>query len=444
MLAGSSDRFFTNSLNLDAAAELIQTSDTVFRTAIAKDTESSGKPTMVYLQEVMDKATQYMENDEICGRGAITADIKQCMLQKGTLAFVTGGRSVGKSKILNSIVNSIDEDQGIMKPRLPQARVAVFMVDGRKTTDLAKAMSDLATGDIVAATNKLVKGIPVSSITFPYGVSIGFDLSSMDFAVRGVTQAVDTLANKRSRNTDHSVLILDEANAFLRCAGDKAAMERAKELFDAVVWNTKQNNRMSVLMVSSDEGLPYHLADLNMNPHHISKTLVISEPSPRECLDLLQEKFGIGEHLSHALLDCYGGNLHQICLLLKALPSAYEREEYEINVFMGPASDVSNALAVWLADTGDLTEIVAVLEELARTGFVPVSNFNSKLARLLTKLNICAYLTRDAVEHQVPKKLRAKRAGLIPSSQLLRVLIANELVQIKVCETGRCGISCTF
>ena len=101
---------------------------------------------------------------------------------------------------------------------------------------------------------------------------------------------------------------------------------------------------------------------------------------------------------------------------------------------MGPSSSISSAISAWEADKeNDEAKILRVLGELARTGFVPI-NRDSKLARLLTKFNVCTFLTEEAVEYQVPEELRAGRAGLIPSSQLLRVLIAKMLTEIEVSE----------
>ena len=432
MLAGANDKFFTTNLNIIAAAKLVINSDDVFRRAIAKDVESSGKDAGEYLWEVKMKAAQYLEEDEICGRADIIADIKGFMLQKGSLTFVTGGSSVGKSKIMESIVKAIGEAQLTGEvTELPKARVSVFMADGRGKKDLVAAMSDLATGKVAAVANK-------ASLTFPYGASVGFDFPNADFKVSGVAEAVGKLARMHSRETDHSVLILDEANAFLQCKGEDEVVKRAKQLIQAVVCNTKQNMLMSVVLVSSNEGLgeelPYHLMHLGVNPHHISNTLVISEPTPRECLDLLQKKFGVGEHLSTALLDCYGGNVYQMCMLLMELPDAYQREESQINIFMGPSTSISRALSAWREDGGEEAEILEVLEGLARTGFVPMSSGNNKLVRLLTKFYVCAYLTAGAEEYQVPRELRAKREGLVPASHLLRVLIARKLVQIEVSE----------
>lgn len=75
-----------------------------------------------------------MMEDEICGREIISTYIKHGILNPGNLTFITGGRSVGKSKILKSIVKEIGESQRIpvgevTKP--PKKKVSVVMMDGR-------------------------------------------------------------------------------------------------------------------------------------------------------------------------------------------------------------------------------------------------------------------------------------------------------------------------
>ena len=102
MLSGATDEFFTTNLNIANAAKLILDSDTLFRGAIARDVQSAGTDAGTYLREMDMKATQYLEKDDICGRAAIIGNIKDVILEQGSLTFVTGGRSVGKSKIMKN------------------------------------------------------------------------------------------------------------------------------------------------------------------------------------------------------------------------------------------------------------------------------------------------------------------------------------------------------
>ena len=413
LLAGANDKLFATNLNFKSAAMMVQNIDAIFRSAINKDVEVSGVSVEAYLHEVKKNVANYQEADDICGRASIMAAIKEAMLEKGSLTFITGGSSVGKSKIMESIIKSIGKD----KTSSQEARLSVCLLD------VFVAMRELASGRVITTS------IPGSTaLVYPYGTSVGLNFKSYQFVGRDETETVDALSS-----TNHTVLVLDEADAFIQCAGqDEATIERSKKLLDAVVWNTKQTNRMSVVLVSSDSQLPYNLRDLKVNPYRITRTLMISEPSPCECLDWLQKKIGMGEHLSRALVNVYGGNVYQICLLLKSLPDVYARSESEINVFFGPAADVSRAVDTWVADGGHREDILMVLKELARTGFVPESCATSPLVRLLSKLNLCVFLSRDAVQYQVPKEVRMNRAGLVPASQMLRVLFASELMQIEV------------
>ncbi|KAJ1411625.1 hypothetical protein B484DRAFT_402568 [Ochromonadaceae sp. CCMP2298] len=395
LLVGASDAFFTTNLDIITAAKLVQNSDTVFRNAIAKDLQSSGQDAALFLRGVEQKASQYLAEDDICGRIDICADIKGAILKKGSLAFVTGGCSVGKSKIVAGVVRALcDTHTDITKGKQEGVRrgsggVAVVMVDGRDKCHLVSALSQVANRQ---ATNRGIVPSPTPSTA----LVVAFDFTGIDFPL-DVAEAVGVLArHPQDTHTNHTVLILDEANVFLQPTGKYA--EHARQL-DALVKNTKAR-LMSVLLVSA-QGLPYHLLDLGMDAG--ISTLVIGEPSPRECLALLQ-RLGVGGHLSRALLDSYGGKVYQICTFLERLPSR--------------------------ADQGAKGEILRVLRQLARTGFLPMDD--NKLARLLTKCNVCAFLTQDAVQYQVPEVVRANRAGLVPGSQLLRVLIARRLAQIEI------------
>jgi hypothetical protein len=97
-------------------------------------------------------------------------------------------------------------------------------------------------------------------------------------------------------------------------------------------------------------------------------------------------------------------------------------------MFMGPASDVGTAIKAWKAEGGKRTEALAVLVDLARTAFVPMSS-DHKLARLLTEFNVCAFVPNQG-RHCVPCPELVERDMLGPCSSLPAdaILIASELV----------------
>ena len=253
----------------------MRNSDALFRSAIAKDVESSGKDAKQYLSEVGNKASQYMMEDEICGREIISTCIKHGILNPGNLTFITGGRSVGKSKILKSIVKEIGESQRIpvgevTKP--PKKKVSVVMMDGRNWSDVVYALNKLA---IEGATQPL-------TFYSPIGCAVEYNFNGTDFAHMSVAGAIKDLHYKKPRDTSHSVLILDEANVYFNCSGKEEDAQRTKELYHAAVLYTKQLQLMSVVLVSADERLPCSLRDLRLNPGHITSTWVINEPTPQQ------------------------------------------------------------------------------------------------------------------------------------------------------------------
>jgi hypothetical protein len=425
----ASEQFFTKSLNIHTAAKLVDNSDAIFRTAIAKDQESSEKDVGQYLHEVKERAAILLQEKAICGRLDICTDIEDFMLDKGTLALITGGRSVGKSKLVTSVAQAIGRAQETtVGTESPRPRVAVVMVDGCCGRDLTRALRDVAADQQAASADEATAWVS-SPLT---GEVVARDFRGDNFDVTSIAEAMSLLARRRPPDTEHVVLILDEAEMFFKRGG----RDEAAELFNAMVLYTKQLNLMSVVLVSSDEGLLDYLHDLGVNTGHIAYTSLVNEPTPRECTDLLRDKLRVGAHLCSALLDCYGGHVYEMCAFLRKLPSAYTRGP--IRICMGPATDISHAIGVWSAEN-DEAEILQVLEQLARTGFVPVST-NNKLARLLCKYKICKFLTEDTSEYQVPSEVRAQRAGLIPETHLLRVLIASELAEIEVSARELCEV----
>jgi energy-coupling factor transporter ATP-binding protein EcfA2 len=423
LLVDATEQFFTRSLNIHTAAKLVDNSDAIFRTAITKDQESSEKDVGQYLHKVKERAAKFLQEEAICGRLDICTDIEDYMLDKGTLALITGGRSVGKSKLVTSVAQAIGRAQETtVDTESPQPRVAVVMVDGCCGRDLTRALRDVVADQQAASADK-------ATLT---GEVVALDVRVDNFDVSNIAEAIGLLARRRPPDTEHVVLILDDADMFFKRGG----RDEAAELFNAIVLYTKQLNLMSVLLVSSDEGLLDYLHDLGVNTGHIAYTSLVNEPTPRECTDLLRDKLGVGGHLCSALLDCYGGHVYEMCAFLRKLPSAYTRGP--IRICLGPATDISHAIGVWSAEN-DEVEILQVLEQLARTGFVPVST-NNKLARLLCKYKICKFLTEDTSEYQVPSEVRAQRAGLIPETHLLRVLIASELAEIEVSARELCEV----
>ena len=102
----------------------------------------------------MDKSSNYLKKDDICGRGAVQDNIKNAVTMRGSLIFITGGRSVGKSILIKKVVESIGEGQ--KKAGLPDAYIPIVTVDGRWSRQQGPALSAVASGQASALATRAV------------------------------------------------------------------------------------------------------------------------------------------------------------------------------------------------------------------------------------------------------------------------------------------------
>lgn len=177
---------------------------------------------------------------------------------------------------------------------------------------------------------------------------------------------------------------------------------------------------MSVVVVSTDESLPYSLQQIGLKTAHWTHQLVVGEATPAEARSQLRE-LGAGEQLSALMARIYGGNFWRISTALLSIQMALASNR-KAGVIREPMGAVADAFAQWKSLYGDKMSLVGVLKGLARKEFIPLSR-NDPLARVLTTTNVCTFLADDAVEYFVDSAVRLSRSGLVPSTQLVRVLI---------------------
>lgn len=139
------------------------------------------------------------------------------MLEVGNLVFVTGGLSVGKSKIMRSIVNSIVVAQSTSARQADsQPRVSMVMVNGRMESDLVSVLTDVARSEPLEPSMRKAASRVLSGANLTYnshsGDAYGFDTRAANFAKMSVAQAVTALAVEHPRNTNYTVLILDDTS----------------------------------------------------------------------------------------------------------------------------------------------------------------------------------------------------------------------------------------
>lgn len=391
-------------MNLDNTAKLVDSFDEVVRSAIDQDMRSLDSKYASPSDYLRDIGTKIKAFDKAAGRQMELKALKNICLNKGSFAHVSGGLSVGKSKLMKILVQNIEEDRMKMNTEAGSPRVVLIHYN-----------------DIISCYITLIKGL-----TKLVGVeSTKVSIHLTDFRESPLTALLRELSTCIPEESGHLVLLLErKTNVFL--PGRQAADDTVA-LFQALVdMPEQQRSKMSVVLVSGTDGMPVRLEDKWIDDNtRIPYNMVIGETDPAEMLATLKE-LGVGEQLRHLLVSVYGGHIWDIRNAVLKLDIKPGRRSM---VRWGPASYIKAAFADWEAVGGDRARLVEVLEELARRGFCPLEP-TDKIGRLLTKHYLCTYLVEGAVEFFVDPAVRQGRCGVVPSTQLVRVHIPGVLQKL--------------
>jgi hypothetical protein len=416
-------------MDLVATAHLVDNFDQIVRRAINDDLKSassdnpSSESVLAYLDTIDKALLKFTATGGVVGRRREYDDMMDLLRDKGTLALVSGGASVGITKLLNKVIKDIKTGDGTLGTQEKNHRVRgkrparIVHFDGRAASWPVEPQQESA--------------VPISFGGLQLSLPVPGPVSQlMTFDMAAITDCVTKLWLNPPEKGEHVVLVLDEAGRFLEST-NKAAAE-TKELFRKLVMYTKPTTHLSVILLSSDETLVSRLNDLDLRTSAL-QSLVIGGASPAEMLAQLQE-LGVGRHLRELLVSVYGGHLGQISVALSHLKKSIQRDS-TVSVWREPLGSIRDAVKLWEQAGGDRKRLVSVLEEVARCGFYPIF-CDGKLERALTQAGVCAYLTDGAEEYFIDPAVRKGRSGLAASTQLVRVLIPVVLKQLGEVPSG--------
>lgn len=398
--------------------------DEIVRRAIADDLKFSSisfsdheyASVVAYLETVSENVRKFRTTGGVVGRQRERELIKKFFQTKGTMAFICGGPSVGKTRLLDDIIRVDTQMRNLEGSAGRYMPVRFVRFDGRAVDSLHKALQQEVQKKGVLPSGSAVE-MDIAGIMVKMPLTGGSEVAV-------VADCVTALWEQTQAESEHVVVVLDEASAFLQTT-DKAVADTVK-LYNTLVLHTKQTSHMSALLLSSDEALPFRLDDLKLNSAHLRETLVVGEAAPQEMLKEL-ETLGVGKNLRELLVRIYGGHVWQVDIALDRLVMAIKAGD-RVRVLRGPMDSIKVASALWEEQKGDRERLVGVLEEVARCGFYPLDK-DDALARVLTKSNACTFLTDDTTEFFIDPAVRLERSGLTASTQLVRVLIPIVLQQ---------------
>lgn len=220
----------------------------------------------------------------------------------------------------------------------------------------------------------------------------------------------------------HPCLKVDEANMVFD-GGD------AEETLQLMVKLTKEG-RLTVLFASSEYAFPYRLERIKFSLSNLSAVVFAGEVAPAHMRQLLQNEWGMGEHLAESCLAWIGGHIYQTAKAVRKLAQdGPGKEDCTAKSFapFGSAMAVERCISEEEKHPG----VVSMLFHLAQNGFVGLPLVTDPLAEVLAQHNVAGFVSKDSLVVGLdPVSWGAFEAGLVPSSHQMRLVIASTLERV--------------
>jgi len=402
--------YYTEELDVVACKKLYE-EDGIMWKSFMQDMKPDESPDQV-IESISKAAEEFINSDEVYDRGEIIKQLKN--IKKGGMVIMTGGPSTGKSLVLKRLLAN-DSKYLYVDGRKTGPNVMKALVNNLRKRDklrslTVESMSNMAPllisslGSIIGNDSiQQLKIIPDILIKIVEVVTKSPD-KTLD-SLEAILELMSTL------QTPIEGIIFDEANKYFT--------PESLPLLDCLTSLTKQDRSLSVIMATADYGFPFALDKIGYNRNHILKSLVLSDVSPSDTLRLLSS-WGVRPSLAYLLVEVYGGHILQISQALVVLHGDKDNAEIKES-FIEKLSDQIIACISESKEKGVNEKVMEALDTLMRTGYF-VCEFNDPLAALITKHNIAGFIGDRAVVPGLSKKVRGGRPGLIPSSQMIRIV----------------------
>ena len=368
------------------------------------------------IESISKAAEEFVNSNEVYDRDEISEKLK--VIEKGDLVILTGGPSTGKSLVVNHLFgnqsNYMYLDGRLTGPNIIDAVIDNLIERDRLRSLTVKSLKNTAplfisllndffgneNSDKLKLPDILIKVLEVvtkSPEKAPKSLSFILQLmSSLDTPIEGI--------------------IFDEANKYFTA--------ESLPLLDCLTALTKQNRKLAVVMATSDYGFTFSLNKIGYNRNHISQSLVLSDVSPGDMLRLLSS-WGVRPSLAYLLVEIYGGHILQIS---RALVDLHHKKD-KAGINMSFISGLSSQFAVCIKEsieTGIEEKVTEALNTLMRTGFF-ACDFTDSVAALLIKFNIAGFIEKQSEVPGLSKMVRGERSGLVPSTQMIRVVYSLDI-----------------
>ena len=315
-------KFYARQLNGDFFSDVKNSS--FFLQALREDAQEKQVDADAFLQSISNMADAFMAEEprQIIDRLPFIEAVKGAIRSKGKLTLILGGKSVGKSTIIRSVVANFTQAK--------RSQRTVVFTDMREmpskdfftaVLSTAPPLMALRSAVSVAGTSIFIRFLAgVLSIVPKAGKLVADSLANlldnMDGKMR--EQGFVSLVRRAGKGI---AIIVDEANLALPKDGNDAKAETAKAALAQITGITKQNLKASVVLISSEHGYPFKLAKAGLNLVDIQSIIIAPEVPPVDMFKMLTDHWGMGHRLARLFVATYGGSIHAVYTALGNLMS---------------------------------------------------------------------------------------------------------------------------
>lgn len=415
--------------HLDADFIRAMKNSSLFMQAAQEDAKEKNMNMEDYLENVIALADKFSVSDDIVDR-EIFLKVLQTAIRTNMLTLILGGKSVGKSTIVERLVRKMRKEKTTnrtvllsnMRDYPSKDYFEAVLTEACKERSLLKkvwnAIKASKDQSFLKKVWNTIKALLPLTANFQVNPVLGVSLALKDMKTK---EKEATLAELISElKGDGVTIIIDEANLALPADrnADQMEVKTAKAALAQITKITKESTLASVILISSEHGYPYKLALAGLNLQDIENVIIAPEVPPRFMYDLFVKKWQMGERLARLLLVVCAGSINLARTALRNF--RMKGEQFYPLGFVG-VPGIGTCLV-----KDDAREH---LINIAVDGFSPVMDFKSdEGAQIASEENVAGIVPREAEQPGLWKEV-------FKETEEKFVLIAStHHIQLRICE----------
>jgi archaellum biogenesis ATPase FlaH len=444
-IAANDSKFYTTELPMDSYADVEWLGERGLPYEAAKlDAAERNITVDDYLATVNGALLKFLTSGEVHDREEFYGFLEEALVTTpvGQLLLVLGGKSVGKSLVLSDFEKRLKKENSTFLPLLldarqsPRSSFATLILENYEQLFKQRVWPfTISEKDALKGLFEILKRfrIPVKDdMLDSVEQFFGFLLTQRENITS--SQALESFVVHAESLLRHPVLIVDEANLVLG-RDDGIGEDASSDTLNTIVRLTKQSNRLTVILASSEYGYPYKLEgkEKSFNLNDIRSMLFAGEIPPCSMWDLLVRKttmddkanvIGMGENLASVLITSYGGHLLRLSSAFWRLKS--KKENFSV-------ADELNQITEGMYECFRKypTRTLWFLRQLAKSGFVLVSEARDPAVEMIVKQNLGGIVSRERstiVGQPESVWCGEETYGLVPTSESARLVMARFVV----------------